>query len=577
MADSSPAAAVFVPSLTAVRRQAAPRVRQNWVLDPVQDLLLIILAPLLCLGLALAAMARYGAERGAALVITAHVVLTVAHHLPTFIRIYGDVELFRRFRWTFLLAPVIPLVFVTGMLTLIAVRGYPVETILYLYIFLALWDPWHFLRQHFGFTRIYDRNNAAPVRLASNMDWWLSVALFVHVMVASASWIPSLLDDLYRNTHIPLLFALSPAAVAVAQAVTGTLAIAMTVAYAGYLLWCRHRGYFVSVAKIALLLTTFGVMYLTYTPNDFILALAPAWGFKVGFATLGIVHMTQYLAIVWRYDRRLAEQGRARRGWFSWLHGKRSRWAVALAALAYVAFCLAYGDVITTTHESRLLMSALLAVGFTSTLLHYYFDGFIWKVRHQQNRAALDLEHGEKKPGLSWGASAARDSVPRVLLRQLLYFALPLGVLSFGALQVWSADRTTSVQTMWEAQRLNEQGRGTDAADAARRAYRRMQQELPYARQIAALQPTAAREAQLAFLIYNEALYANRVLPSLDGRNVGEGERLVLAHRAGEAAELLASAIERGGPLGHPGRESLAPDEARRIVAAWDRASRQGR
>ena len=574
MADTSPDAAVFVPSLTAVRRPATPQVRQNWVLDPVQDLLLIILAPLLCLGLALLAMARYGAERGAALVITAHVVLTVAHHLPTFIRIYGDVELFRRFRWTFLLAPVIPLVFVSAMLVLIAVRGYPVETILYLYIFLALWDPWHFLRQHFGFTRIYDRNNRAPVRLASNMDWWISIALFVHIMVASASWIPSLLDDLYRNSHIPLLFALSPELLAAAQGVSGVLALAMAVVYAGYLLWCRQRGYTVSTAKIALLVTTFGVMYLTYTPNEWILALAPAWGFKVGFATLGIVHMTQYLAIVWRYDRRLTEQGRARAGWFSWLHGKRGRWTTSLAVLAYVAFCVAYGDVITTTHESRSLMSVLLAIGFTSTLLHYYFDGFIWKVRHQQNRAALDLEQGERKPGLSWGATSARDAVPRVLVRQLLYFALPLGVLSFGALQVWSADRTTSVETMWEAQRLNEQGHGSEAADAARLAYRRMQQELPYARQIVTLQPTAAREAQLAFLIYNEALYANRVLPMLDGRTPDDTERLMMARRAGEAAGLLARAIERGGPLGHPGRASLGDDEARRVVAAWDRASR---
>lgn len=572
MAHSSPAAAVFIPSLTATRRPAAAP-RQNWVLDPVQDLLLIILAPVLCLGLALAAMARFGAERGAALVITAHVVLTVAHHLPTFIRIYGDVDLFRRFRWTFLLAPVIPLAFVSGMLVLIAVRGYPVETILYLYIFLALWDPWHFLRQHYGFTRIYDRNNAAPVRLASRMDWWLSTALFVYVMVASASWIPSLLDDLYRNTRIPLLFALSPGVVAGAQAVAGALAGAMAVVYAGYLLWCRRRGYFVSVAKLALLATTFGVMYLTYTPNDWILALAPAWGFKVGFATLGVVHMTQYLAIVWRYDRRLTEQGRARQGWFAWLHGKRSRWAAGLAALVYIAFCLAYGDVITTTHESRLLMSALLAVGFTSTLLHYYFDGFIWKVRHQQNRSALGLQQGEKAPGLSWGASADRDSLPRVLLRQCLYFGLPLGVLTVGALQVWGADRTTSVETMWQAQRFGEEGRASEADAAARTAYRRMQDELRYARQIATLQPTAAREAQLAFLVYNEALYANRVLPTLDGKAVGEAERFLLARRAGEAAGLLARAIERGGPLGHPGRENLDAGEARRVVAAWDRAS----
>ena len=66
---------------------------------------------MLSLLLALLAIRKLGAERGAALVITAHIVLTVAHHLPTFIRIYGDVELFRRYRWNFLLGPLVPLAY----------------------------------------------------------------------------------------------------------------------------------------------------------------------------------------------------------------------------------------------------------------------------------------------------------------------------------------------------------------------------------------------------------------------------------------------------------------------------------
>jgi hypothetical protein len=130
------------------------RPAQNWVLDPVQDSVLIIGAPLLVLALALVAFRTLPAASATSLIIVSHVVLTVAHHLPTFIRIYGDVELFRRFRWSFLLAPVIPLAFSTAVLTYINSRGLPVEYFLYLYIMLALWDPWHFLRQHYGFMRI---------------------------------------------------------------------------------------------------------------------------------------------------------------------------------------------------------------------------------------------------------------------------------------------------------------------------------------------------------------------------------------------------------------------------------------
>src|SRR5690348_6458656 len=81
---------------------AASRARQNWVLDPLQDALLIIIAPVITLALALMAIRFWGATDGATIVLLVHVVFTVAHHLPTFIRIYGDVELFKRFRWSFI-------------------------------------------------------------------------------------------------------------------------------------------------------------------------------------------------------------------------------------------------------------------------------------------------------------------------------------------------------------------------------------------------------------------------------------------------------------------------------------------
>ena len=54
-------------------------------------------------------------------------------------------------------------------------------------------------------------------------------------------------------------------------------------------------------------------MYVAYTPNALILGMESQWSFKVGFAVIGVVHMTQYLAIVWRYNRSLTKrEGRAR-------------------------------------------------------------------------------------------------------------------------------------------------------------------------------------------------------------------------------------------------------------------------
>ncbi|HEU5136587.1 MAG TPA: hypothetical protein VFU13_15670 [Steroidobacteraceae bacterium] len=120
---------------------ARARPAQNWILGPLQDSLFIVGAPLLALGLALLSFSWLGAAAATGAILVTHVVFTVAHHLPTFIRVYGDVELFRRYRWSFLLAPVVPFAFALGTLAWINARGLPLETFLYLYIMLALWDP----------------------------------------------------------------------------------------------------------------------------------------------------------------------------------------------------------------------------------------------------------------------------------------------------------------------------------------------------------------------------------------------------------------------------------------------------
>jgi len=447
-------------SVTASREvRATPR--QNWVLDPVQDMLFVIAAPILVLLAALAMFRTLGAEAATSFIIVGHIVFTVAHHLPTFIRIYGDVDLFKRFKWSFVIGPVVPLVFSAAVLTYINVKGYPVEYFLYLYIMLALWDPWHFMRQHYGFMRIYDRQNAAPKHIAARMDLWLSVVWFTYIMLASGTWLANMLDDLQSTVRFDLLPIFPADLFAALLATTEAAAFGMTLVYAGYLLWCHRKGYYVSVAKLALVAITFGVMFLAYAPNAWMSQLVPEWSFKVGFAVIGIVHMTQYLAIVWRYNRNLATRaGRARAGWFQRLHS-RGGW---LIAGAYVLMCLTYGEVVTTERSSRWLMSALLAIGFTSTLLHYYFDGFIWKMRHEQNRENLNLDTGTSR---SWWTAASSSRASTMLLRQVSYFGVPMALLTFGAVSVWSAPATLSVEHMMRAQALSQEGNATAAAQYA--------------------------------------------------------------------------------------------------------------
>ncbi|HEY0342886.1 MAG TPA: hypothetical protein VGC34_18935 [Steroidobacteraceae bacterium] len=551
------------------RAEATSRVipTQNWVLDPFQDAVFVLGAPWIVLVLALSAFLVFGPLAATVSIIGIHFVFTVAHHMPTFIRVYGDVDLLRRFKWPLLLAPVIPFTFALAVLGYINYKGYPVEYILVLYLMLAVWDPWHFLMQHYGFMRIYDRHNAAPRELAARMDLLLCVSCFVFIMLASGEWLPALLADLYGSAHLPLIMTVSANTLATLTQVAGLWAGAMVVAYCVYLWWCRRQGYFVSLAKLALFASTFAVMYLAYTPNPWITRVAPGWSFKVGFAAVGIVHMTQYLAIVWRYNRSLAlRPGRARAGWFQRLH-VRGGW---LAGAAYVGFCLFYGAFLTFKHDGRWLASVLLAVGFTSTLTHYYFDGFIWKLRHQQNRENLQLDRAEG----SWWSNARPRAAAPVLLRQALYFGIPMAVLTCGALTVWNHRTADYVQHMFRANDLGVQGLAADAAAEGRQAFADMREQLPYMRRLAELQPTSSREAELALLIYNHARYAHVVLPALDGRDVGLKETDSYRAEVEEAIRVLQHAIDRGGSVAHAGHEGMTTDAARGMVESWKRLTR---
>ncbi len=557
------------PQARRVGQRSAGTVQQRWVLSPGLDGLLIIAAPVLCLLLAIAAFALLPVERAATLVLVTHVVLTVAHHLPTYIRLYGDLDTFNGDRWRWLLMPLLPFGLSLAVLIYLRTQDYGLEQFFYLFILLTLWDPWHFLMQHYGFMRIYDRGNAAPRALAAGMDRMVCSAWMLYLLLASSAWLPELLQDLDARLAVPLLLVLPAGAVDAMTAAAAMIATVASIAYAGYLLWCWRRGWFVSPAKVALLVLTFGVMWLSYTPNTLIREWAPGWSFKVGFATVGIVHMTQYLAIVWRYNRNLATRPEAARaGWFRWLHSRNTLWAAAL----YVIACIAYGEGLTTDFQTDWITIPVLALGFTSTLMHYYFDGFIWKLRKPGTAATLD----GSAPGLAAdrGPATHRGPTLREWLRPLLVFGLPLGLMTTVAAASWAPPQPAYTETLKQAVQAARAGDRELAIREARRALLAMDRELPAVRALARLEDASPRDAQLALLLYSHRWVQYTLLPQLSGRD--DVERLVL-QRDGivEPLQILDRALARGGSVAHPGHETMTPEEARRLRDGWSRQMQQ--
>jgi hypothetical protein len=541
------------------------RLRQNWVIDPVSDGLLILLAPLISLVWAFA----FALWFGPALVFAIFAVANVAHHLPTFIRIYGDRDLLRRYRWTLLLGPVLPFSLAMCVVAYVVLGGHPINDLLYLAMILLVWDPWHFLMQHYGFMRIYDRNNQARHELAARMDLMICATWFVYIMLAALDWLPDLLYDSYRFHGLPLLRLFDAGVYPALQQLSFAAALAASVAYLGYLAWCRIQGFFVSLPKLLLLCTTFGVMSFTYVPNPLIRRLMPDWNFALGFAVLGMVHVTQYGAIVWKYNRVLSRrEGAARPGLFQKVFA-RGGW---LAAGGFVLVCGVYGFVLAngfgaasaghaTGSAARWLVGTLFALGFTSTLLHYYFDGFIWKMRHKENQENLELlAPGGAPPSRSssWWEGVAGSTPLRALLRQGLYFVPPILLLS---LSFWTLEadpvRSAPIGHVMSLTSRSE----------AKAVLPVLEERLEVERTMTRIRPRSKHytyEADLAYMLSVARAW-------LAGKPGAASETLAAERRRllSEAVASLERALELGPPYGHPEDPGMGRRDVELRLQEW--------
>jgi hypothetical protein len=517
--------------------------RQNWIVNPAHDILWIIGAPLLAWIWAAFTFKAGGVE----LVWMIFIIFNVAHHFPTFIRIYGDRDLLRRYRWNLLLGPVIPFALSMTVVYFVIANDLPIMTILFLQVILNIWDPWHFLMQHYGFMRIYDRHNKAPRKIASTMDYMLCWTWFAFILVAASEWLFDLLYKLSNDGGVGLVMWIDLPIYSFLRQAILVAAVLMTFVYIGYLAWCRRKGYFISGAKCALFLITFAMLGLCYVKNPLMQRLLPGWTFMVGFATLGMVHVTQYLAIVWTYNRNLAQKPEKTRPRFA----RSFATGGIVVALLYVGICLLYGMLLTeevwlpvigqfadNTVMVKVFFGTVVSLNFTSTLLHYYYDGFIWKVRHKENRQNLAMagtaarteteekENSSDPPRASWwDQSPTAAPAGKVLLTQLLYFGTPI---IFIVLMTSSISRSSpswplrlAKIVMASDQVEQEQGKKTiQALDRQIRLEEHMQK----------LSPKAKHLTYLADLTYHRSHVAAKIADQqgkLDTASVREHRRLL--------------------------------------------------
>jgi tetratricopeptide (TPR) repeat protein len=144
----------------------------------------------------------------------------------------------------------------------------------------------------------------------------------------------------------------------------------------------------------------------------------------VGIALFEVFHDVQYLSLVWIYNRNRVEKDSNIGGFMRFVF-RRSGSLIGL----YVGLVFAYGSVAYFNAYLGLenIKRILTGVVTASTLLHFYYDGFIWKVRERSTRQSLGLAGGTADVSLggilpSWAWHG---------LKWVAVFVVPLGALWF--------------------------------------------------------------------------------------------------------------------------------------------------
>src|SRR5436305_3623717 len=378
---------------------AAARKQGLWILDSWRDLVLYVCTPLLIVPIFLVAQARWSAQD---IYLFVAAFGAMGHHLPGMIRAYGDRALLERFKWRFILAPLFLLA------VCVAFFWWDLKGILLVVFF---WGVWHGLLHTYGFCRIYDAKAGTSYALTRRLDFAMCVIWFATAVALSTYRLSDTLDTYYLcgGPFIP------PSVVRLGQNVILGAAIFVSVLFAAHFVRTWIAGHRPNPVKLGLLVTSIAFWWYCNNLVSNIL---------VGIALFEVFHDVQYLSLVWIYNRNRVEKDSNIGGFMRFVF-RRSGSLVGL----YVGLVFAYGSVsFINAHLGMDTVKRILTGLVTaSTLLHFYDDGFIWKVREGSTRDWRGLAGGAREGWLGgWLARWARRG-----LKWVGVFVVPLGALWF--------------------------------------------------------------------------------------------------------------------------------------------------
>ena len=229
----------------------------------------------------------------------------------------------------------------------------------------TLWDVYHSSLPTFGLARIYDRRAGNDAAAGRRLDYLLNILLYAGPIVAGVSLMKHVNEFKSFRSVGSVLLASFPQRVESIHAwlTIGVLGVGVPflVYYVLRYALMAREGHRVSLQKVALLVSTGACSIYCWTFDSF----------GQAFFIMNFFHALQYFALVWHIEKKNMT------GLF---RVSASRVALPVTFALFVGFAAAYGFFAEVFADAGFLLSVTLVV----SIMHFWWDGFIWSVRRQQ-------------------------------------------------------------------------------------------------------------------------------------------------------------------------------------------------
>jgi tetratricopeptide (TPR) repeat protein len=373
----------------------------GWILGPRNDFLLFLGTPFLIVPLIILAQRSWTVP---VLYFAVASFGSFGHHLPGMMRAYGDRALFERFKVRFIVSPIF---------LAITCIGFNLWQPAPLSLVVFCWGVWHLFMQAHGLARIYDAKVGSTDSTTVRLDSLLVGTWFIAAVVLADLRLPQLIGILY-DCGFP---AISPSSIDALRLLSLFAVAGVTFAYVVNAVRRTRERTPPNPIKLALQASTIGFFVFCNLMVEHLL---------LAVLMFELFHDVQYLTIVWVFNRRRADSDLQAGAFTRFLF--RQRWYLALL---YVGLVAGYGSlsIAGRSLESANIGGVIGGLIYTSTLLHFYFDGFIWKLRDADVSKTLGVKADAVvgAAGIRWLAGGAGHALKWGL------FILPLSALGLSA------------------------------------------------------------------------------------------------------------------------------------------------